>query len=106
MHLFCFENAKDAMTSIEATCRKMATRSSVYLWEFLLEVLEDQELGVFCYWINKTCREFCIKDPEEVSKLWGMMKERPLMDKKKFFRAIRYYYSSGLITKVVNSVFK
>ena len=78
----------------------MATRSSVYLWEFLLEVLEDQELDLFCYWIDKPRREFCVKDPEEIAKLWGIMKQRPLMDKKKLLRAIRYYYHSQLITKV------
>ena len=95
-----FKMFKDTMASAEATSRKMATRSSVYLWEFLLEVLEDEELQLFCCWIDKRCREFCIKDPDEISKLWGIMKHRPFMDKKKLLRAIRYYYTSGLITKV------
>ena len=72
----------------------------MYLWEFLLEVLEDQELDLFCYWIDKPRREFCVKDPEEIAKLWGIMKQRPFMDKKKLLRAIRYYYNSELITKV------
>ena len=83
----------------------MATRSSVYLWEFLLEALEDQGLQLLCYWIDKPRREFCVKDPDEMSKLWGIMKHRPLMDKKKFLRAIRYYYSSQLITKVMKMLF-
>ncbi len=83
-----------------AEFRKMTTRSSVYLWEFLLEVLEDPELNLFCCWIDKTRREFCVKDPEEIAKLWGIMKHRPFMDKTKFLRAIRYYYTSKLITKV------
>ena len=91
----------DKMASAQAEFRRMATRSSVYLWEFLLEVLEDQELRLLCYWIDKPRREFCVKDPEEIAKLWGIMKHRPFMDKKKLLRAIRYYYTSQLITKVI-----
>lgn len=87
----------------QAEFRKMGTRSSVYLWEFLLEVLEDEELHLLCYWIDKPRREFCIRDPDEIAKLWGIMKNRPFMDKKKLLRAIRYYYTSQLITKVSTS---
>ena len=88
------------MACAQVELRKMKKRSSVYLWEFLLEVLEDQELRWLCYWTDKSRREFCVKDPDEIAKLWGVMKKRPFMDKKKFLRAIRYYYHSQLITKV------
>ncbi|CAB3993707.1 ETS-related transcription factor Elf-4-like [Paramuricea clavata] len=93
------------MANEQAEFRRMATRSSVYLWEFLLEVLEDQELQLLCYWIDKPRREFCVKDPEEIAKLWGIMKHRPFMDKKKLLRAIRYYYTSQLITKIPGKKF-
>ena len=82
--------------------RKLTKRTSIYLWEFLLELLEDKECADMIHWVNKRDKEFLIDDPDEIAKLWGMLKGRPLMNKKKLCRAIRYYYTSKLVTKVLH----
>ena len=72
----------------------------LYLWEFLLELLQDKDCCSWIGWTDTARREFCLKDPDEIAKLWGILKQRPSMNKKKLCRAIRYYYNSKLVTKV------
>lgn len=75
-------------------------RIQAYLWEFLVGLLEDEECAPFINWTNKFEREFVVQDPDEVASLWGMLKNRPNMNKTKLRRAIRQYYKRDLIMKV------
>ncbi len=80
--------------------RRNTTRKSLYLWEFLFGLLEDRECTPFICWTNRRDGEFALKDTDELAKLWGTVKNRPLMDKDKLFRAIRTYYNRGMLRKV------
>ena len=68
----------------------------MYLWEFLLALLADDDTKECIHWIAKEQRIFEIKDVDEVAKLWGMMKEKPAMNKETFLRSLRCYYTSVL----------
>lgn len=80
--------------------RKMKRRIQAYLWEFLVGLLEDDECAPFINWTNKFEKEFVMADPDEVANLWGLLKNRPKMNKTKLRRAIRQYYKRDLIMKV------
>ena len=51
-------------------------------------------------WVNREKLEFLIKNPEEVAKLWGLVKEKSTMTYAKLARGIRYYYGKEVIEKV------
>ena len=76
------------------------TRKSIYLWEFLFGLLEDDECTSVITWTNKSEGIFELKNTDELAKLWGTVKNRPKMDKNKLIRAIRTYYERGMLKKV------
>ena len=84
--------------------KKIKRRIQAYLWEFLVGLLEDEECAPFINWTNKFEKEFVVVDPDEVASLWGLLKNRPKMNKTKLRRAIRQYYKRDLIMKVKGRV--
>lgn len=78
----------------------LAARTSIYLWEFLLEILEDPACTSIVRWTDKTKGEFEFLNINEVARQWGIVKRRPNMDKIKMCRAMRYYYKKDIIQKV------
>ncbi|CAB4004273.1 ETS-related transcription factor Elf-4-like [Paramuricea clavata] len=84
--------------------KKIKRRIQAYLWEFLVGLLEDEECAPFINWTNKFEKEFVVADPDEVASLWGLLKNRPKMNKTKLRRAIRQYYKRDLIMKVKGRV--
>ncbi|CAB3979190.1 ETS-related transcription factor Elf-4-like [Paramuricea clavata] len=78
----------------------LAARTSIYLWEFLLEILEDPECASIVRWTDKAKGEFEFLNISEVARQWGIVKRRPNMDKIKMCRAMRYYYKKDIIQKV------
>jgi hypothetical protein len=78
----------------------LAARTSIYLWEFLLEILEDPECASIVRWTDKAKGEFEFLNITEVARQWGIVKRRPNMDKIKMCRAMRYYYKKDIIQKV------
>ena len=81
------------------------TRKSVYLWEFLFGLLEDDECSSVISWTNKREGIFTLHNPDELAKLWGTVKNRPNMHKYKLFRAMRNYYGKGMLRKVTHVFF-
>jgi hypothetical protein len=79
---------------------RSSTRKSLYLWEFLFGLLEDEECTSVITWTDKREGIFELKNTEELAKLWGTVKNRPRMDKSKLIRAIRTYYERGMLKKV------
>jgi hypothetical protein len=75
-------------------------RTTIYLWEFLLQLLDGEESCAAISWVNRERGEFVLKDQSEIAKLWGRVKGRPRMDKIKLGRAMRYYYKKKLLAKV------
>lgn len=75
-------------------------KNTLHLWEFLLQLLNDENAKSIIGWSRKDYGEFKIKDQEEVAKRWGALRNRPGMTYDKLSRAIRSYYSRQIITKV------
>ena len=67
------------------------------LWKFLLGLLLNRNQT--CIKWTKNDWEFCFTDHEEVARLWGIHKRRPNMTYGKMSRALRHYYSDGIVTK-------
>ena len=72
----------------------------VHLWEFLFELLADERCGSIITWIAEQNGEFKLENPEQVAKLWGAYKGVKAMNYEKLSRALRTYYSKGIIEKV------
>lgn len=64
---------------------------SVTLWQFLLQLLEQQSNGHLIAWTSND-GEFKLVDAEEVARLWGLRKNKTNMNYDKLSRALRYYY--------------
>ena len=62
----------------------------IQLWQFLLELLANpnQHREYIC-WDKQSPGEFRLIDPDEVSKLWGIRKNKPNMNYDKLSRALR-----------------
>ncbi|KAK0148748.1 ETS domain-containing protein Elk-4 [Merluccius polli] len=73
--------------------------SSVTLWQFLLQLLQDSSNKQLICWTNEE-GEFKLLRAEEVARLWGARKNKPNMNYDKLSRALRYYYDKNIIKKV------
>ncbi|XP_028923689.1 ETS domain-containing protein Elk-1 isoform X3 [Ornithorhynchus anatinus] len=71
---------------------------SVTLWQFLLQLLEEQSNGHLIAWTSSD-GEFKLVDAEEVARLWGLRKNKTNMNYDKLSRALRYYYDKNIIRK-------
>lgn len=80
--------------------RETRFKNIVHLWEFLLELLANENCRSLITWSNKSRWEFKIRDPDEVAKRWGQYKRIKKMTYDKLSRALRYYYTKGIISKV------
>lgn len=81
--------------------KQASTRKSVYLWEFLYGLLEDNDCASVISWTNKQEKVFRLNNADELAKLWGTLKKKPRMDKYKLFRAMRTYYDRRMLKKVL-----
>ena len=70
--------------------------SSVTLWQFLLQLLQDASHKQLICWTNEE-GEFKLLRAEEVARLWGARKNKPNMNYDKLSRALRYYYDKVLL---------
>ena len=77
----------------------LATLGQIQLWQFLLELLQDEQYSNIIAWVGSDW-EFKLLDPETVSMLWGIRKRKPSMNYDKLSRAIRYYYEKKIMNKV------
>lgn len=86
--------------SPQAVTKRPRYKNTVHLWEFLLELLADEQYSNMIAWSRKDYGEFKLKNQEEVARRWGIVKHRAGMNYEKLSRAIRYYYHQGIIQKV------
>ena len=75
-------------SSITAAFKKR--RKGLHLWEFLLEVLDDDRyVPHLLYWVERSKGIFKIEKSQEVAKLWGRRKQRSHMTYEHMSRAMR-----------------
>ncbi|XP_036296309.1 ETS translocation variant 2 isoform X1 [Pipistrellus kuhlii] len=73
-------------------------RGPIQLWQFLLELLQDQARSSCIRWTGNSL-EFQLCDPKEVARLWGERKRKPGMNYEKLSRGLRYYYRRDIVRK-------
>ncbi|PAV92196.1 hypothetical protein WR25_08976 [Diploscapter pachys] len=81
-----------------------AVDTNITLWQFLLELLIQNQHPHLIQWTN-TDGEFKLIDAEAVARLWGARKAKPHMNYDKLSRALRYYYDKNIIKKVIGQKF-
>ncbi|XP_065883468.1 uncharacterized protein [Dysidea avara] len=74
-------------------------RGVVQLWQFLLDMLLTPDKSVMIQWTGNEY-EFTILQPDDIAAMWGERKGKPRMNYDKLSRALRYYYSKGIMDKV------
>lgn len=79
--------------------------TNITLWQFLLELLlNQQQYKEIITWTNNE-GEFKLVNAEEVARLWGLRKNKHNMNYDKLSRALRYYYDKNIIKKVLGQKF-
>ncbi|XP_065839183.1 uncharacterized protein [Oscarella lobularis] len=77
-------------------------RGATQLWEFLLDLLNEEGNESVITWIDEDALTFRVLDPDELARRWGVLKARPKMNYDKLSRSLRYYYQKKLLTKIAS----
>lgn len=72
----------------------------VHLWEFLLELLAQENCHSVISWVCKERSEFRIENPQELAKKWGAFKNKRSTNYENLSRSLRFYYNQGILKKV------
>jgi len=75
-------------------------KNIIHLWEFLLELLANENFCAIISWSRRDQNEFKLKRPKEVARRWGILRRKKGMTYEKLSRALRFYYGQGIIQKV------
>lgn len=72
----------------------------MHLWEFLLELLAQENCHSVISWVCKERSEFRIENPQELAKKWGAFKNKRTTNYENLSRSLRFYYNQGILKKV------
>ncbi|KAL1506764.1 hypothetical protein ABEB36_006067 [Hypothenemus hampei] len=98
------EDDESHLTSDPNKAGTSRTGSHIHLWQFLKELLSDQQSNGSCIrWLDRGKGIFKIEDSVKVARLWGKRKNRPAMNYDKLSRSIRQYYKKGIMKKTERS---
>lgn len=75
-------------------------KNIIHLWEFLLELLSNENFCAIISWSRREQNEFRLKKPGEVARRWGILRQKKGMTYEKLSRSLRFYYGQGIIQKV------
>jgi len=75
-------------------------KNIIYLWEFLLELLANENFCAIISWSRREQSEFKLKNPKKVARRWGILRRKKEMTYEKLSRSLRLYYRKGIIQKV------
>lgn len=80
-------------------------KNIIHLWEFLLELLSNENFCAIISWSRREQNEFRLKKPGEVARRWGILRQKKGMTYEKLSRSLRFYYGQGIIQKVPGQTF-
>ncbi|XP_020631371.1 ETS domain-containing protein Elk-1-like isoform X2 [Orbicella faveolata] len=80
-------------------------KNIIHLWEFLLELLANENFCAIISWSRREQNEFKLKKPKEVARRWGILRRKKGMTYEKLSRSLRFYYGQGIIQKVPGQTF-
>lgn len=91
------EKFKDTKSPHVIQIHKRRYTSKLYIWQFVLEVLVDDNHQNVISWFSSQRGNFCFKihDPKKLAALWGVHTNNPTMTYDKFSRSLRLYYRTN-----------